>query len=115
MLSRNPLKAISKGLLKNVLKTNYSSDLGNNFTQPPSSLPKTPGQYRRFPNNTLEETTDNDSYGNANRLPANYTVSGEGRWFTVNGLLYDANGNGTKVIRRNQMTGSTYGEADKLT
>ncbi|WP_439484502.1 hypothetical protein, partial [Cyclobacterium plantarum] len=60
--------------------------------------------------------TYNYTYDNANRLTtANYSASGETNWFTVNGMLYDGNGNITKLVRRNQMTASTYGEVDNLT
>ncbi|MCC5939273.1 MAG: hypothetical protein JJU34_18485 [Lunatimonas sp.] len=60
--------------------------------------------------------TYNYTYDNAHRLTtANYTASSETNWFTVNGMLYDANGNITKLVRRNQMTASTYGEVDNLT
>ncbi|WP_162416917.1 hypothetical protein [Cyclobacterium roseum] len=60
---------------------------------------------------TVRNSTDN-----ANRLTtANYTASGETNWFTVNGMLIDGNGNLTKLVRRNQMTASTYGGVDNLT
>jgi hypothetical protein len=60
--------------------------------------------------------TYNYTYDNANRITvANYTATGETNWFTVNGMIYDANGNITRLVRRNQMTASTYGEVDNLT
>lgn len=60
--------------------------------------------------------TYNYTYDNANRLTtANYTATRETEWFTVNGMLYDPKGNITKLVRRNQMTASTYGEVDNLT
>jgi hypothetical protein len=55
------------------------------------------------------------TYDNANRLiAANYTATGEANWFNVNGMMYDPNGNITKIVRRNQMTASAYGELDNL-
>jgi len=65
---------------------------------------------------TGAEKTRTYNYDNANRLTAaNYTSTCEANWFNLNGILYDANGNITKLVRRNQMTASTYGEVDNLT
>jgi RHS repeat-associated protein len=60
--------------------------------------------------------TYNYTYDKVNRITAGtYSAASEGNWFTVNGMVYDANGNLTKLVRQNQRTTSSYGVVDNLT
>ncbi|WP_338221311.1 RHS repeat-associated core domain-containing protein [Algoriphagus sp. oki45] len=59
--------------------------------------------------------TYNYTYDKVNRITAaTYTATSETNWFSLSGMTYDANGNITALIRRNQRTASTYDVVDQL-
>jgi RHS repeat-associated protein len=60
--------------------------------------------------------TYNYSYDKVNRITAaTYTATSETNWFSLSGMLYDANGNISTLTRSNQRTASSYGTVDQLT